>query len=212
MARYTGPVCRLCRAEGEKLFLKGSRCLTPKCAFEKRPFVPGAHGNQSTFKRKRDSNFLLQLRAKQRVRRTYGLLERQFQRYYEAAAAMRGVTGVNMLQLLETRLDNVVYRLGYAQSRAQARILVSHGHFTVNDRRTNVPSVQLGAGDVVRVRQSSRANGYFKEVSDLAEVRSTPGWLSRNISDLDGKVLQLPLRNEIDTPVNEQLVVEFYSR
>jgi len=119
---------------------------------------------------------------------------------------------VNMLQLLETRLDNVVYRLGYAQSRAQARILVSHGHFTVNDRRTNVPSVQLNAGDVVRVRQSSRANGYFKEVSDLAEVRSTPGWLSRNISDLDGKVLQLPLRNEIDTPVNEQLVVEFYSR
>src|SRR5512136_1441502 len=149
MAKYRGPVCRLCRREGEKLFLKGERCFTPKCAVERRGYAPGQHGKSSQFRRKRDSDYNRQMRAKQKARRTYGVLERQFRRYYVVALSQRGLTGLNLLQILESRLDNVVFRLGYADSRAQARLLVTHGHFMVNNRRTDVPSMLLVAGDVI---------------------------------------------------------------
>ena len=153
MAKYRGPVCRLCRREGEKLFLKGDRCFTPKCAFERRGYAPGQHGKSSQFRRKRESDYNRQLRAKQKARRVYGVLERQFRRYYEVSLQRRGLTGLNLLQILESRLDNVIYRLGYADSRAQARLLVTHGHFIVNGRRTDVPSMLLSASDVVTVRE-----------------------------------------------------------
>src|SRR5512139_1143974 len=163
MAKYRGPVCKLCRREGEKLFLKGARCYSPKCAFERRGYPPGMHGKSAQFRRKRESDYARQLRAKQKARRVYGVLERQFHRYYEVSLKRRGLTGLNLLQILEERLDNVIYRLGYASSRAQARLLVTHGHFTVNDRRTDVPSMNLVAGDVVAVREGSRDTTYFKE-------------------------------------------------
>src|SRR5499426_4885946 len=166
MSKNIGPVCKLCRREGEKLYLKGERCFTPKCAFERRSFAPGQHGRTGSRgggnRTGRESDYLRQLRAKQRARRVYGVLERQFRRYYEVALQRRGLTGLNLLQILESRLDNVVYRLGYASSRAQARLMVTHGHFTVNERRTDVPSMLLGEGDTVAVRDGSRALEYFK--------------------------------------------------
>ena len=214
MSKNIGPVCKLCRREGEKLYLKGERCFTPKCAFERRSFAPGQHGR--TGKRggssTGESDYLRQLRAKQRVRRVYGVLERQFRRYYEVALGRRGLTGLNLLQILESRLDNVVYRLGNASSRAQARLMVTHGHFTVNDRRTDVPSMLLGEGDVVAVREGSRTLEYFKGLGDLADARTSPSWLNRNTKDLSGAVQRLPERAEIDGILNEQLVVEYYSR
>src|SRR5574340_1395345 len=177
MARYTGPVCRLCRREGEKLFLKGERCFTPKCAFEKRSFAPGQHGKTGSrggnASRTGQSDFSRQLRAKQKARRIYGVLERQFRRYYETALGRRGLTGLNLLQILESRLDNVVFRLGFASSRSQARTLVSHGHFTVNGRRTDVPSMLLKQGDQIAVRQGSSGLTYFKELPPLFEKRSS---------------------------------------
>ncbi len=215
MSKYLGPVCKLCRREGEKLYLKGERCFTPKCAFERRSFAPGQHGRtsgRSSSVTGRESDYLRQLRAKQRARRVYGILERQFRRYYEVALQRRGLTGLNLLQILESRLDNVVYRLGYAASRAQARLLVTHGHFTVNGRRTDVPSMLLKEGDVVEVREGSRNLEYFKALPELAEARTVPGWLSRDVKRLSGVVQRLPERAEIDGNLNEQLIVEYYSR
>jgi len=212
MAKYRGPVCRLCRREGEKLFLKGERCFTPKCAFERRGYAPGQHGKSSQFRRRRDSDYNRQLRAKQKARRIYGILERQFRRYYEVSLQRRGLTGLNLLQILESRLDNIVYRLGYASSRGQARLLVTHGHFTVNGRRTDVPSMLVSADDVVAVREESLRRTYFKELGDLAEERNIPVWLDRDIKNLSGKVLRLPERSEIDGNLQEQLIVEYYSR
>lgn len=212
MAKYRGPVCKLCRREGEKLFLKGERCFTPKCAFERRGYAPGQHGKSSQFRRRRDSDYNRQLRAKQKARRVYGILERQFHRYYEVSLKRRGLTGLNMLQILESRLDNVVYRLGYADSRAQARLLVTHGHFSVNGRRTDVPSMLVSVSDIVSVRDGSRKRTYFKELADFAEKKNVPAWLDRDLKVLSGKILRLPERAEIDGNLNKQLIVEYYSR
>ncbi|HEU0291817.1 MAG TPA: 30S ribosomal protein S4 [Anaerolineales bacterium] len=215
MSKNIGPVCKLCRREGEKLYLKGERCFTPKCSFEKRSFAPGQHGRSGSRRggsSTGESDYLRQLRAKQRARRVYGVLERQFRRYYEVALTRRGLTGLTLLQILESRLDNVVYRLGYASSRAQARLMVTHGHFIVNDRRTDVPSMLLSEGDTVAVREGSRSLEYFKGLGDLADVRSAPNWLNRNTKELSGVVQRLPERPEIDGNLNEQLIVEYYSR
>lgn len=212
MSKYRGPVCKLCRREGEKLFLKGVRCFSPKCAFERRGYAPGQHGKSSQFRGRRESDYNRQLRAKQKARRVYGILERQFRRYYEVSLRRRGVTGLNLLQILESRLDNVVYRLGYAESRAEARLLVTHGHFMVNGRRTDIPSMLLAAGDVLMVREGSQKRTYFKSLADLAETRNAPTWLSRDLKTLSGSVLRLPERSEIDGNLNEQLIVEYYSR
>src|SRR5258706_1120579 len=215
MAKYLGPVCKLCRREGEKLFLKGERCFTPKCAFERRSYAPGQHGKSGSRSRSatgRESDFARQLRAKQKARRVYGTLERQFRGYYGTAKKRRGLAGFNLLQILESRLDNVVFRLGFASSRAQARLLVTHGHFTVNGRRTDIPSMVVGAEDVVQVREGSRETTYFKELADLAEKRNIPAWLGRDLKTLTGTVQRLPERAEIDGNLNEQLIVEFYSR
>ena len=212
MAKYRGPVCRLCRREGEKLFLKGERCFTPKCAVERRTYAPGQHGKSSQFRRKRDSDYNRQLRAKQKARRVYGVLERQFRRYYEVSLQRRGLTGLNLLQILESRLDNVIYRLGYADSRPQARLLVTHGHFSVNGRRTDVPSMLLSANDVVSVREQSRRRPYFQDLAATAEERTVSNWLNRDVKTLSGSVLRLPERAEIDGNLSEQLIVEYYSR
>jgi len=214
MSKNIGPVCKLCRREGDKLYLKGERCFTPKCAFERRSFAPGQHGRTGSRggSRTGESDYLRQLRAKQRARRVYGVLERQFRRYYEAANQKFGITGLILLQILESRLDNVVYRLGYASSRAQARLMVTHGHFTVNNRRADVPSMLLNDGDVVAVREGSRDLEYFKGLGDLADARTSPSWLNRNTKELSGVIQRLPERAEIDGSLNEQLIVEYYSR
>lgn len=212
MAKYSGPVCKLCRREGEKLFLKGERCFTPKCAFERRDYAPGEHGKSSQFRRRRDSDYNRQLRAKQKARRVYGIYERQFRRYYEVSLGRRGLTGLNLLQILESRLDNVIYRLGFASSRAQARLLVTHGHFSVNGRRTDVPSMLMFPGDTVSVRDGSRKREFFKTLPDIAETRNAPMWLSRDLKALSGTVIRLPERAEIDGNLQEQLIVEYYSR
>ena len=211
MARYTGPVCKLCRREGEKLLLKGERCFTPKCALERRAYAPGMHGRQAQFRRKK-SDYGLQLREKQKARRIYGVLERQFRRYYKEAERRKGLTGVNLLIILESRLDNVVYRLGLADSRAQARQLVRHGHFDVNGRKTNVPSFLVKAGDVIAVRERSRELAYFRDLSTVLEHKVIPEWLSLDIPKMEGRVLTLPTREDIDASLNEQLIVEYYSR
>jgi small subunit ribosomal protein S4 len=212
MSKYRGPVCKLCRREGEKLFLKGERCFSPKCSFERRGYAPGQHGKGAQFRRRRDSDYNRQLRAKQKARRTYGILERQFRRYYQVSLGRRGLTGLNLLQILESRLDNVIFRLGYADSRAQARLLVTHGHFTVNGRRTDVPSMLVSQGDVVAVREGSRGRTFFKDLSAVAEDRTVPPWLNRELKSLSGSVIRLPERSEIDSNLQEQLIVEYYSR
>ncbi len=212
MAKYRGPVCKLCRREGEKLFLKGARCFTPKCAFERRSYPPGLHGRGAQFRRRRESDYNRQLRAKQKARRVYGVLERQFRRYYGISLKRRGLTGLNLLQILESRLDNVIYRLGYADSRAQARLLVTHGHFTVNGRRTDVPSMLVSEGDIVSVRDGSRKRTYFKDLTAIAETRNVPNWLSRDLKELSGTMIRQPEREEIDANLQEHLIVEYYSR
>ncbi len=213
MAKYLGPACKLCRREGEKLFLKGEKCFTSKCPMERHPYPPGEHGRTARFRRGRASDYAKQLRAKQRARRIYGVLERQFRRYYEVALQQRGMTGLNLLQILESRLDNVVFRLGYARSRAEARQLVSHGHFTVNGRRVDVPSMLLRPGDVVEVRPESRRRHYFKQIlPPWAEKQTPPAWLSRDLNSFSGRVERLPERGEIDSNIDEQLIVEYYSR
>lgn len=212
MARYTGPSCKQCRREGEKLFLKGARCLSPKCSFERRDYPPGAHGRDARFKRRRASDYSRQLREKQKARRIYGVLEKQFRRYFSLAQKRTGLTGLNLLVILESRLDNVVYRLGYAESRSQARQLVQHGHFMVNDRRTSVPSFLVRPGDVITVRPESNSNAYFKGMGQVMDERRVPRWLQLTPSELSGQVVQLPAREDIDISLNEQLIVEFYSR
>lgn len=212
MARYTGPVCKLCRREGEKLFLKGSRCLTPKCSFERRSYPPGQHGREKQFRRGRASDYLLQLREKQKARRIYGVLERQFSRYFLRAEQQVGLTGTNLLMLLERRLDNVVYRLGLASSRAQARQLVSHGHVTLNGRKTDVPSALVSPGDAVAIRQESKRLIYFRTLRQEMDDRRVPRWLSVDVDNLSANVLHLPAREDIDVTLNEQLIVEYYSR
>jgi small subunit ribosomal protein S4 len=202
----------LCRREGEKLFLKGERCFSPKCSFERRGYAPGQHGKGAQFRRRRDSDYNRQLRAKQKARRSYGILERQFRRYFKEALGRRGLTGLNLLQILESRLDNVIFRLGFADSRAQARLLVTHGHFTVNGRRTDVPSMLVSQGDVVAVREGSRGRTFFKDLSAVAEDRTVPPWLSRELKSLSGSVIRMPERSEIDSNLQEQLIVEYYSR
>jgi small subunit ribosomal protein S4 len=213
MARYLGPACKLCRREGEKLFLKGQRCFTPKCAFERRGYAPGAHGKSgSRGSSDRVSDYSRQLRAKQKARRVYGVLERQFRRYFGVALRRRGLTGLNLLQTLELRLDNVIYRMGLAENRSQARQLVTHGHFLVNGVRTDIPSMLLRPGDKLDVREGSRSSPFFKELPDLSEKRNCAVWLDRDVKNLSGRVVRLPERSEIDGNLNEQLVVEFYSR
>jgi small subunit ribosomal protein S4 len=212
MAKYIGPVCKLCRREGEKLFLKGERCFTAKCAFDRRGFAPGQHGRTGSRGGDRASDYSKQLRAKQKARRVYGVFERQFRRFYGMASRHRGMTGLNMLQILETRLDNVVFRMGYAVNRAQAREMVTHGHFLVNNRRTDIPSMILQPGDQVIVREGSLDTTYFKELRDLANARNVPTWLERDLKNLSGRVMRLPERAEVDGNLNEQLIVEYYSR
>ena len=212
MARYTGPVCKLCRREGEKLFLKGSRCMTPKCSFDRRSYPPGEHGRDNQFRRGRASDYLLQLREKQKARRIYGIFERQFGEYFQKATRRVGLTGVNLLVLLESRLDNVIYRLGIADSRAQARQLVSHGHIMLNGRKTKAPSALVSSGDTVSIRPESMRRTYFKDLSQEFDDRQVPRWLSINSDSLAANVLQLPARDDIDVSLNEQLIVEYYSR
>ncbi len=211
MARYTGAVCKLCRREGEKLFLKGEKCIT-NCPLDKRNYPPGEHGKRGAGRRRKVSDFGRQLREKQKARRIYGVLERQFRRYFRQAQKKKGMTGAMLLILLERRLDNVVYRLGLADSRAQARQIVRHGHITVNGRKVNIPSYLVKAGDVVAVRQSSRKSPHFKAVAEKLGERGVPEWLSLDPESMSGKVLAQPSREQIDVPVNEQLIVEYYSR
>jgi small subunit ribosomal protein S4 len=216
MGKYIGPVCKLCRREGEKLFLKGERCYSPKCSFEKRGFAPGQHGRsgggRAGGRSERESDYARQLRAKQKARRMYGVFERQFRRYFGIAQHTRGLTGLTLLQTLETRLDNVVFRLGFADDRAQARQLVNHGHIMVNNVKSDIPSMLLRPGDVLTVVEASRKKTYWKDLVDVAEKRVAPMWLERDVKGLYGRVLRLPERAEIDGNINEQLIVEYYSR
>ncbi len=210
MARYTDAVCRLCRREGEKLFLKGSRCLGPKCAFETKGYPPGEHGIRLMGRRRRQSDYSLQLREKQKARRTYGVYEKQFRRYFQAATRAQGLTGVELIRLLETRLDNVVFRLGFAESRAQARQLVTHGHFEVNGRRVNIPSYTISADDVITVRTRSKRNGFFS-TPEWQPTTMTPSWLALDAENLQGQVLHVPSTEEMGIELNVQLIVEYYS-
>jgi small subunit ribosomal protein S4 len=212
MGKYIGPVCKLCRREGEKLYLKAERCYTAKCSFEKRGFAPGQHGRGKQGRSERESDYARQLRAKQKARRVYGMYERQFRRFFGQAQRTPGMTGLNLLQTLETRLDNIVFRLGFAGDRAQARQLVNHGHVQVNGRKADIPSMLLRAGDVVTVEEGARRKTYWKEVLDIAEQRVSPLWLERDVKGLYGRILRLPERAEIDGNLNEQLIVEYYSR
>lgn len=212
MARYTGPVCKLCRREGQKLFLKGERCLTAKCAVDRRSYAPGMHGRESQFRRRRQSEYALQLREKQKARRIYGVLERQFRRYFREAERRKGITGANLLTILESRLDSVVYQLGFADSRAQARQLICHGHFNRNGRRADIPSMLVEPGDVISVRERSKKLAYFNDRAKELESKVVPDWMSLDALNMSGRILNLPSREEIDLPLNEQLVVEYYSR
>lgn len=212
MARYTGPVCKLCRREEQKLFLKGERCLTAKCAMERRSYAPGMHGREGQFRRRRKSEYAVQLREKQKVRRIYGVMERQFRRYFAEAERRKGLTGANLLIILESRLDNVVYRLGFADSRPQARQLVCHGHFNRNGRRADIPSMLVEPGDVIEVRKESKNKTYFSERAQELERKAVPDWMSLDALNMSGRVLNLPSREDIDLPLNEQLIVEYYSR
>ncbi|MBR2134026.1 MAG: 30S ribosomal protein S4 [Eubacterium sp.] len=208
MARYTGPACKLCRREGKKLFLKGDRCYTGKCAIERRSYAPGQHGQN----RKKTTEYGLQLRAKQSARRYYGINEGQFHKYFLMAERKEGVTGTNLLQLCESRLDNVVYTAGFASSRAQARQLVNHAHFTVNGHKVDIPSYLLKAGDVVAVKDTSKTTDEFKGLVESNAGRPVPQWVDANKDAMEAKIVKLPDREEITTPVEEHLIVEFYSR
>jgi small subunit ribosomal protein S4 len=208
MARYTGPVCKLCRRERTKLFLKGTRCESPKCPIEKGRPPPGEHGRG----RVRESEYLLQLREKQKAKRFYGILEKQFRGYYEEAARAKGVTGEELMRICESRLDNVVYRSGLAMNRPMARQLVSHGHFEVNGRKVNIPSYRVKAGDVISVKNRSKSVGRIIENAAYAEGRPIPDWLSSNLKDLSVEVRSMPERHQMEVPVQEQLIVEYYSK
>jgi small subunit ribosomal protein S4 len=208
MARYTGPVCKLCRREGVKLFLKGDKCIN-HCTLDRRNTRPGQHG---TSRARKESGYAKQLREKQKVRRTYGLLERQFSNTFTKAAGRPGKTSENFLQMLEMRLDNLVYRLGFADSRAQARQLVNHGHFAVNGRKTDIPSFIAKPNDVITVRESSKGTEYFKTRALMLAQKGVPAWLSLNVNELSGRVVSIPARTDLELPFDEQMVVEFYQR
>ncbi len=208
MARYTEAVCRQCRREGAKLYLKGDKCYSDKCAFTRRGYAPGQHGQG----RKKVSEYGTQLREKQKARRIYGLLEGQFRSYFEKAERMKGITGENLLVLLERRLDNVVYRLGMADSRNQARQMVLHGHFTVNGRRVNIPSYLVRAGEVIQIKETSKESPLLKGVIENLGTKSAPAWLELSAADVSGKVMRYPTREEIEIPVQEHFIVELYSR
>jgi small subunit ribosomal protein S4 len=206
MARYTGAVCRLCRREGMKLFLKGDRCFTDKCAFARRGYAPGQHGQA----RKKVSNYGLQLREKQKAKRIYGLLEAQFRLSYERAEKARGITGENLLKILETRLDNVAFRLGYGNSRSESRQLVNHGHFLANGKKVDIPSYKVSPNDVINVSEKSRATEKFKVFAE--NPKTLPNWLTADVTKFEGRVVSEPNRADIDVPVNETLIVELYSK
>jgi len=208
MARYTGPVCKLCRREGKKLFLKGERCYTGKCAIDRRAYAPGQHGQS----RKKASEYGIQLRAKQQARRYYGIQENQFHKYFLMAERKQGVTGENLLRICESRLDNVVYLLGWASSRAEARQLVTHGHFKVNGQKTDIPSYLLKAGDKLTIKNASRDSEKIKAVLEANSARPVPQWLEANNDAYEAKVVNLPDRDQIAAPVEEHLIVEFYSK
>ena len=206
MSRYTEANCKLCRREGQKLFLKGERCYSSKCGIERRNYAPGQHGQA----RKKQSEYGLQLREKQKAKRFYGMQETQFRDLFEKAAKKPGMTGENLLLLLETRLDNVVFRLGFASSRKEARQLVTHGHFTVNGKKADIPSMEVKAGDVIKVKEKSQSSPKFKEVKEMSIT--VPSWMSVDVEKLEGKVITLPKREDIDTPIAEHLIVELYSK
>ena len=208
MARYTGPSCRLCRRENMELFLKGERCYTDKCAIKRRNYPPGQHGQGRT----KVSDYGVQLREKQKVRRIYGVLEKQFRSFFEKADRMKGVTGENLLFLMERRLDNVVYKLGFASSRTEARQLVRHGHFTLNNRKVNIPSIQIKVGDVVELREKSRKVGSINESLESVVRRGIPQWLELEKDSYRGIIKTLPVREDITVPIQEQLIVELYSK
>lgn len=206
MARYTDASCRLCRREGQKLFLKGERCYSAKCAVDKRNYAPGQHGQS----RKKVSEYGLQLREKQKAKRFYGILETQFRNYFDKAAKKKGITGENLLIMLETRLDNVIFRMGFASSRKEARQLVRHGHFTVNGQKQDIPSSAVKAGDLIKVKEKSTNSPKFKEIRDMSI--SVPNWITVDVDKLEGKVVAMPRREDIDTPIAEHLIVELYSK
>lgn len=208
MARYTEAKCRICRREGTKLFLKGDRCFTDKCAFERRPYPPGQHGRR----RKKTTDYEIQLREKQKVRRMYGLMENQFHKYFKKAESRKGVTGLNLLQFLEMRLDNIVYRLGFANSRHQSRQFVRHGHYLLNGKKADIPSLMLHEGDVIQVSEKGKKMLHIQEAMEVAERKGLPDWLEVEASNFKGQVKALPQREDISFPVNEHLIVELYSK
>lgn len=208
MARYTGEQCRVCRREGQKLFLKGTRCYTDKCAIDRRPHGPGQHGA----KKKKLTEYGTQLREKQKTKAFYGVQERQFRKYFDMASQKRGITGEVLLQILESRLDNVVYRLGYGNSRAQARQLINHGHFEVNGRKVSIASYLIKVGDVIKVREIRKDSGIMKQIAEQNASRPAPAWLEQDFANLSGKVVSLPSREDVDLPVEEHLIVELYSK
>lgn len=209
MARYTGAVCRLCRRESQKLFLKGDRCYTDKCSLERRGYAPGMHGNA---RNKKLSEYGKQMREKQKAKRYYGVMESQFRNYFETANKKSGMTGENLLAILETRLDNVTYRLGFAMSRAEARQLVRHGHFTVNGKKVNIPSFLVKPGDIIELKESSRSLDKFKGALEANSSRVIPKWLELNKDKTTAKVIAEPVREDIDLPIEEHLIVELYSK
>ncbi len=209
MARYTGPACRICRRQGEKLMLKGTRCFTPKCSIDKGRSAPGQHGSD---RRRKISEYGLHLKEKQKARYIYGILERQFRRYYKEGQRRPGLTGENLLQILEMRLDNAIYRLGFADSRRQSRQIVLHGHIALNGRRTNIPSCQVKPGDAIAWMEGSSKLTLYKMAAEDIQSKTIPGWLSLDIESLSGKVMSIPARSDMEMNINEQLIVEFYSR
>ncbi len=208
MARYTGAVCKLCRREGMKLYLKGDRCYTDKCSVGRRAYAPGQHGTG----RKKQSEYGLQLREKQKVKRIYGILENQFRLYFAEAAREKGVTGENLLRLLELRLDNVAYRMGYGESRKEARQLVRHGHFTVNGKKVDIPSYKVKLNDLIAIKDTSKKSEKFKALTENAAAKTAPQWLTINTDMMEARVVALPAREDIDIPIEEHLIVELYSR
>ena len=208
MARYTGPACKLCRREGKKLYLKGERCTSGKCALDRRSTAPGQHGAA----KKKMGEYGLQLREKQTTKRYYGILEKQFRNYYDEAARKEGMTGENLLVLLERRLDNTIFRMGLAESHKEARQLVLHANFTLNGKKVNIPSILVKPGDVIAVKEAARENGRIKELVEALEAKTAPKWLDVNKTDLTAKVVAMPAREDIDFDFNEQLIVELYSK
>ncbi|MFH0955864.1 MAG: 30S ribosomal protein S4 [Candidatus Falkowbacteria bacterium] len=209
MSKYIGPKCKLCRREGDKLMLKGERCATAKCAIVKRNYPPGLHGPKG---RARQSGYNMQLREKQKAKKIYNLMEKQFNLSFLRAIKQKGEAGENLMKILETRLDNVIYRLGFAPSRAEARVLVSHGHFRVNDVKVNIPSFNVKTGDIIKIRQSSRKSKRFADLSGKLKKLEIPGWLNLDIKDLSAKVLNQPTKENFESKINSQMIVEFYSK